>query len=376
MRRNSGIIGPKQVIAVDDNSTTKISDLYDQHTYSLDKRWPNPLVLNTNTVSSTTITEGDSVTFTIDSNYHSTGNIYWTMNYNGSSSAADFVSAASGVVAIGSSPSTIVIETALDSNAESTETFYLDYRTGSTSGPIIASSPIVSIANLAINITTQFIAAQPATTFSYSSSSDSTANYDIEDFTVPANASGSKRIYIGCKCTHPTSYRNDITVAGLQILNSAGNAIQRADIFSASTEGYQTVTSRIRNSTAIGFAPISTATGASYFNMYSSSGYARRWNRATGTSSTYTGMADGISTAYNTSTILPAPSNTSILRVPQSSGTFYHYVETSGASRYDEYVMRSPAYTFSGGEIIRLCFQLPSGFGTFDIDNSIFLAIA
>lgn len=376
MRRNSAIIGPKQTIAPLDSSTAKISDLYDQHTYSLNKQWPNPIVLDTNTASSTSITEGDIVTFTIGSNYHSSGTIYWTMDYNGSSSASDFLSAASGSVELGSSSSTIAIETKTDTTSESTETFYLDYRTGSTSGPIIASSPVVSMANFVINITTQFIAATPATTITYTSSGDTTQPYDTHDFTVPANASGSKRIYIGCKCTHPTSYRNDITVAGVQILNSAGNSVLRADIFSAGTEGYTTVTARIRNSSAIGFAPLSTATGASYSSMYSSSSYARRWNRASGTSSTYTGMADGISTAYNTSIVLPAPSNTSILRVPQQAGTYYHYVETSGASRYDEYVMRSPAYTFSGGEIIRLCFQLPSGQGSFDIDNTIFLAIA
>ena len=256
MRRNSGIIGPRQVITPSDNSTTKISDLYDQHTQSLNKNWPNPLVLDTNTVSSTSITEGDSVTFTIGSNYHSTGNIYWTMNYNGSSSATDFVSAANGVVALSTTPSTIVIETDADLTPESTETFYLDYRTGSTSGPIIASSPVVSMANLNISIATQFIAAQPATTFSYTTYGDSTSPYDIEDFPVPASASGSKRIYIGVKCTHPTSYRNDVTVAGLQILNSAASAVQRADIFSVGTESYETVTARIRNSSAIGFAPI------------------------------------------------------------------------------------------------------------------------
>ena len=375
MRRNSGIIGPRQVVTPLDNSTTKISDLYDQHTQSLNKNWPNPLVLDTNTVSSTSITEGDSVTFTIGSNYHSAGNIYWTMNYNGSSSATDFVSAANGVVALSTTPSTIVIETDADLTSESTETFYLDYRTGSTSGPIIASSPVVSMANLNISIATQFIAAQPYTTFTYTTYSDSTSPYDIEDFPVPASASGSKRIYIGVKCTHPTSYRNDVTVAGLQILNSAASAIQRADIFSVGTEGYETVTARIRNSSAIGFAPISTATSASYSSI-ANGNTARRFNRASGTSSSYTGMADGISTVYNTSIILPVPSNNSILRVPQQSGTSYHYVETSGAARYDEYVMRSPAYTFSGGEIIRLCFQLPSGSGTFDIDNTIFLAIA
>ena len=375
MRRNSGIIGPKQVVAPLVSSTCKISDLHDIYTYKLDKTWPQPIVLDTNTVNNTTITEGDTATFTINSSYHDAGTIYWTINFNGSSSAADFVSPTSGFVALTPSPVTIDIETQFEAISESTETFYLDYRLDSTSGPIIASSPVVSMLNVNINVTTQFIAVDPAAVFSYSSSSDSTSPYDIADFGVPAGFSGSKRIYIGVKCTHPTSYRNDVTVAGIQILNSSANAIQRADIFSVGTESYETVTQRLRNSSNIGFESISNAVAATYTSI-SNGSTARRFNRASGTGSTWTGMADGISPSYNTSLILPAPSNTSVTIVSQQGGTSYHYLETSGVSRYDEYTMRSPAYTFSGGEVIRLCYQLPSGQGSFDIDNTIFVAVA
>jgi len=374
MRRNSGIIGEALIIKNSTSENCKVSDLHDVYVNTSAKAWPKKFNLTVNSVNSSTISEGSDAVFQIRDPYYTSGTVYWTVNFNGSTNSSDFVST-SGSVSLGSGNSSITVQTLTNDSNEGTETFYLDYRTGSTSGTIFASSPVVSITNVATSIATQFIAAQPAATISYTSSTDFTGLYDIEDFTVPSNVSGSKRIYIGVKCTHPTSYRNDVTVAGLQILNSAGTAIQRADIFSAGTESYQTVTARIRNSSAIGFAPISTATSASYTNIVNGTS-SRRFNRATSTGSTYTGMADGISTSYNTSTILPGPSSTSIFRVSQTAGTYYHYVETSGASVYDEYVMRSPAYTFSGGEIIRLCFQLPSGQGSFDIDNTIFLAIA
>lgn len=326
----------------------------------------------TNTASATTIAEGSSVQFTVRDPNLSSGTIYWTIE--GSASTSD-ITPSSGSFSLSTFESNIGVTAIADSNtSESTENFRLQYRTGSTSGTIVATSPYVNITNVVPDISNSFVAAVPSGTFSYTSSSDSTLAYNVFDFNVPSGASGSKRIYIGLKCTHPTTYRNDACFAGLQILNSAGTAIQRADIFSVGTESYETVTARIRNSSSIGFAPISTATSASYTAIANGSS-ARRFNRASGTGSTYTGMADGISTAYNSSAILPAPSNTTIYQVNQSGGTYYHYVETSGVSRYDEYTMRSPAYNFSGGEIIRLCAQLSSNSG-FDIDNTIFLAIA
>ncbi len=375
MRRNSGIIGPRQAISPFDSTTTKISDLHDNYTHQIDKNWPNIVILNTNTVNNSTILEGASCIFTINSNYHTEGIIYWTLNFNGSSSAADFTGATNGTLNLTGNNVSVTIQTDLDTLSEGTETFYLDYRLNSISGPIIASSPVVSITNVNLSIATQFIAATPLQTMSYTSSSDSGSPYDVYDFNVPSNVSGSKRIYIGLKCTHPTSYRNDACFAGLQILNSAGNSVLRRDIFSTGTESYETVTARIRNSSAIGFAPISTATSASYTNVSQGSS-SRRFNRASGTGSTYTGMRDGISTSYKNSLTLPAPNSSTIFQVAQSLGTNYLYCETSGVSVYDEYTMRSPAYNFSGGEIIRLCAQLSSGAGIFDIDNTIFLAIA
>tara|TARA_B100000497_G_C7646860_1_gene388979 strand:+ start:141 stop:1265 length:1125 start_codon:yes stop_codon:yes gene_type:complete len=374
MRRNSGIIGERLLVKRQDSENCKVSDLHDVYVNTVTKAWPKPTQLTVNTVTSSTITEGGSATFQIRDSYSEGNIVYWTVNFNGSTNSSDF-SATSGQVTLGSGNSTIIVGTAADTVSESTETFYLDYRLNSTSGPIIASSPVVSITNVNLSITTQFIPARPLQTMSYTNSSDSALPYDVYDFNVPNNASGSKRIYIGLKCTHPTSYRNDVCFAGLQILNSAGNSVLRRDIFSVGTESYETVTSRLRNSSAVGFSSISAATSASYTAVALGSS-ARRFNRATSTGSTYTGMRDGISTGYKTSQTLPAPNSSTIHQVNQGYNTNFLYCETSGAQTNDEYTMRSPNYSFSGGEIIRLCYQLSSGAGSFDIDNTVFLAIA
>ena len=73
-----------------------------------------------------------------------------------------------------------------------------------------------------------------------------------------------------------------------------------------------------------------------------------RVGRATGTSSSYTGMADGI--ASGTTTAYTVGDN----QIAQNSSSYYIYGEVSGATRYTHVVARSPSYTFTAGDKIRV----------------------
>lgn len=146
MRRNSGIIGQAQLINNSKPEKCKVSDLHDVYVNTAAKTWPKKINLTVNSVASSTITEGGNATFQIRDPYFTSGTVYWTVNFNGSTNSSDFA-ATSGSVSLSSGNSTIFIETLVNDPNEGTETFYLDYRTGSTSGPIFASSPVVSITN-------------------------------------------------------------------------------------------------------------------------------------------------------------------------------------------------------------------------------------
>jgi len=146
MRRNSGIIGEHLLVTPDKPENCKVSDLHDAYVNKAAKTWPKPIQLTVNTVASSTITEGGQATFQIRDPYFTSGTVYWTVNFNGSTNSSDFA-ATSGSVTLSAGNSTIFVETVVNDPNEGTETFYLDYRTGSTSGPVFASSPVVSVTN-------------------------------------------------------------------------------------------------------------------------------------------------------------------------------------------------------------------------------------
>ena len=96
-----------------------------------------------------------------------------------------------------------------------------------------------------------------------------------------------------------------------------------------------------------------TASGYTYSNITTSTGTGK-FTWATGTGSTYTGAADGISSTAWTSTAMTIGNST----IAQVSGKYYAYRETSGSTQYSGTVMRSPSRTWSGGEWIRGAFLL------------------
>lgn len=205
------------------------------------------------------------------------------------------------------------------------------------------------------------------------SSADYNGPYDVGE--VQTNFSGSGRVYIGIKVTALTTFYNDISIAGVQVLNADETTLLASWIFHSSTggsgSGWQTYTSQIVGSSTPGF-PVTpaTASGYGYTNILTGASVGR-FNWATSTGSSYTGAADGISSSYET-TIAPVGD----AQISQTSSTYYAYVETSGSTRYYGAVMRSPSVTFSGGEKIRVIHAL-TGYSVnpMNPDDSIYVSV-
>src|SRR5690606_28386042 len=99
--------------------------------------------------SSTEIAEGSSVTFTLTTAYVLDPTLYWTIS--GTATGADFAEGGSGTVSGGGG--TITLTALRDYLAEGSESFVLRIHTGSTGGPIVASSDPVIVLDSGYTIT-------------------------------------------------------------------------------------------------------------------------------------------------------------------------------------------------------------------------------
>jgi hypothetical protein len=373
----SEYLRPNISIYKSNSSTTIAANGTFSNTYTISDSSVTPSVSITE--SSTTVTENySSVVFTYTDSANTSGTVYWRRKSTSSASDADLTPSSGSFSLNSSGVGTVTIQPTWDNDhPETGESFQIEFGNSDFSAIYGTSNTITITSASPPDVTTGFINFVPGGYVIDSTTSDYTGNYNVLDFVVPSTYSGSARIYIGAKVTTSTTYINDICIAGIQILNNAGTSILRADIFSSGTESYETATVATAANSGIGYPiSLSTATGLAYSAIANSS-TVNRWNRATSTGSSYTGMNDGISTGYET-TIISAPSS-SIYQVAQSGSTYYLYNECSGATQYTGMTMRSPAYSFSGGERIRVCFQIVTQStmtGSMREDDSLYIGVA
>lgn len=214
--------------------------------------------------------------------------------------------------------------------------------------------------------------------------SDYNGPYDVSEITVPSSFSGSARIYLGHKVTSSTAFYSDIAVAGVQILNSTATTLLESYIFSSSSDnnGWQNLSTAtaIAGTSTVGFAEsLATSAARTYSPNISTGTATNKFNLASSTGSASTGAAGGISSDYKTTTdsglgiILPKGVST----VSQVGSSYYIYVECSGTLQYQCVVCRSPAYTFSGGEKIRIAHTLPGNSNSpMDPNDTLYLGVA
>lgn len=207
---------------------------------------------------------------------------------------------------------------------------------------------------------------------------DYSGAYDVGE--VQTNFTGSGRVYIGVKVTASTTYYNDIAIAGVQVIS--GSTLVASWIFNTNSggsgSGWQTHTTQISGSSSVGFPVTPAAASAySYVNMSTSTNISR-FSWASSTGSNYTGASDGIANTYKLSGDGGSGTLASVGngQVSQSSSTYYAFREASGSTRYSGTLMRSPAYTFSGGEYIRVIHLLTGYAGTpMNANDSLYVAV-
>lgn len=114
----------------------------------------SPTYTFTSTPSS--VNEGASATFSVrTTNVPNNTRLYWSINYNSSTAAADF-STTEGNFLISNNVGSFTVTTAADATTEGSQTFRVYLRTGSTTGTIVANSGIVTINDTSLSPTYTF----------------------------------------------------------------------------------------------------------------------------------------------------------------------------------------------------------------------------
>lgn len=188
----------------------------------------------------TSINEGSSGTFNVDTTNISNGTIlYWTINHV-TTTSADF-SATSGSFTINSNTGSFNITTIADSATEGGETFTVSIRTNSTSGTVVAISSSVTINDTSVGISYTF-GTIPS---SINEGSSGTFNLDT------TNISNGTTLY--WSINNVTSNGADFsTTSGSFIINSNTGSFNITTIADSLTEGNQTFTVSIRTGSTSG----------------------------------------------------------------------------------------------------------------------------
>ena len=165
------------------------------------------------TESSSTVTEGNSVSFTVaTTNVADSTTLYWTVANYPPREDADFT-ATNGSFTINSNSGSFSVAIATDSDTEGDETFRVYVRTGSTTGPVMATSATVTISDGAWDPSTDI------TTVAWIDASDSSSyTRSGTQLTGVTDKSGTYTMTVG-----GTPVTDSATLNGLNIFEFDGN---------------------------------------------------------------------------------------------------------------------------------------------------------
>ena len=215
MKRNSGIIGNKKEPTVFDGSSG-VFDLYDQYIEKRNNTWPNTFKYLSCTESTSTVSEGNTVTFTVTTEaLPAESLLYYTISTVSGTTmdAADFDGTPIADSFDHNDNSTVLSFTLTAEYPGDVESnsFKLQIRTGSTSGTIQVESGTVTVTDVAgtpgTDIRTAFYEISNRAIVD-GTSGDYTGNWDVGE--VQQAYAGSARIYIATKITTATTFYNDI----------------------------------------------------------------------------------------------------------------------------------------------------------------------
>ena len=220
------------------------------------------------------------------------------------------------------------------------------------------------------------------------SSGDSTQNWNVLQVVMNATdgvsaTSHTGRLYIGVKITTNATYfyYNDFCIAAVQIIDPSTQSprydsnypdsdggytwnFNRTDKFgvgAASSGGSDGTANQWATTEGAQTGNPSDFQGATTHDIDTSTSSTFKWQRASNTSSSHVGAADGIHAGYPG--ILPVGRR----NIAQVSNTFYAYCETSAAGGVgtpapgDFMWMMSPEVTIHNGDLLRICYHEQAG---------------
>ncbi len=193
--------------------------------------------------SSVSVSEGTAITWTATtSNVNVPVTLYWTNS--GTTAAADFTQATtSGSVTItgtyASGSGTITLNPITTDPLEGTETAILALRTGSTAGPIVATSATVNIAD-------------GSAVYSVSPSTSSIVEGNSVTYTITAYNPPSTTLYWTTSGTTTTTDFSDSAVSGTVTISGTSGTVTRTTVNNAEYEGTETIVFELRTGSTAG----------------------------------------------------------------------------------------------------------------------------
>lgn len=236
------------------------------------------------------MSEGDSVTFNITTTNYGSGTLYWTNI--GTTIGADFVNGLnSGSINIDNDAGSLTLNLANDVLLEGPQTIQLELRTGSTSGPIVATTFVISVSD------TSFPATYKITPNKISMNEGQSVTYQIETTGVPT---GTTMYWTNSGTTTAADF-TDNQNSGSFIINAGAATITRNVSNDLFVDGVlqETIILNLRLGSISGtIVPNGTAatvyvndTSVPYYNVTASTS-----NVNEGSSVTFTVVATGIAT--------------------------------------------------------------------------------
>jgi hypothetical protein len=210
-------------------------------------------------------------------------------------------------------------------------------------------------------------------------SADDTSAYQVhsESFDAAAAVRTTGRLYFAIKVTASTAFLNDFCIGAVQLTSDDFSTLDKGWSFNvlsdytdwqyATVTGLNTTSAGFENYTDILAAP--SQSFASNVNGISNA----RISRATGTGSSGTGAADGIASAYSTTSTGTIIDGNLTSTIAQTAGTSFMFTESSGTQsniRNKWFWTRSPEVTLNGEDdkdlVIVYHAASPSGTGMTD----------
>lgn len=191
--------------------------------------------------SSTTVNEGVTVTFTVTTTNVGSATLFWTNA--GTTSGPDFSDGAmSGSVAITGNAGSFARTILSDALTEGGETIVMQLRTGSTSGPVVATSQVVTVTDTSVS----------GPTFAFSPSVTAVNEGESVNFTVTATDFGNGTLYwTNAGTTAGTDFTDNLNSGSVTISNNTG-AISRTLVNDLQAEGGETIVMQLRTGSTSG----------------------------------------------------------------------------------------------------------------------------